>query len=92
MTLRPPLPLVAFLCALSGPAIAAESPPESCDQLRTQIGAKAPGDVDLLRRLAIRNKECAFSSAEFYKAAYGDRPLAPPEKRHHHRHRDDDDD
>jgi len=94
MTMRPLLPLVSFLCAFSVPSVAAENPPESCDQLRAQIGVPAPGDPDLLRRLATRNKECAFSSAEFYKAAYGDRPPARETASHHRtrRHEDDDDD
>jgi hypothetical protein len=92
MTVRPLLALASLLYAVSGPAVGAEIPAESCDQLRARIGVLAPGDADLLRRLAMRSKECAFSSAEFYKAAYGDRPLPPPEARDYRRRHDDDDD
>jgi hypothetical protein len=44
----------------------------------------------LLREIAAR-KDCAFTAAEVYRAAYGDRPL-PPEDREQRRHRHDDDD
>jgi hypothetical protein len=87
-----PLLLLAVLGA-PGTALAAENPPETCDQVRAQIGVLPPGDPDLLRRLAARNKECGFSSTDFYKAAYGDRPPARESHHsHHHRHHDDDDD
>lgn len=91
--MRSPLLLLSLL-AISGTPLAAENPTETCDQVRAQIGALPPGDADLLRRLAARNKECAFSSAEFYKAAYGDRPPAreTESRRTSRRHHEDDDD
>ncbi|HEX8987468.1 MAG TPA: hypothetical protein VF816_05865 [Rhodocyclaceae bacterium] len=90
--MRRPLLLLALLAA-SGMPLAAESPAESCGQLRSQIGALPPGDADLLRRLAARNQECGFSSADFYKAAYGDRPPArEAERPRRSREHDEDDD
>lgn len=84
--------LLAALVTASAAAHAAEAAPETCEQVRAQIGVLPPGDADLLRRLAARTNECGFSSADFYKAAYGDRPPARETHRAHHRHHDDDDD
>lgn len=82
--------LVAVLLCTALRAFAADAEPP-CEQIRAQIGTLPLADPKLLRAMAIR-KDCAFSSAEFYKAAYGDRPLPTPEQRHHQRRHDDDDD
>jgi len=78
-----------------GTAGAAEREVESCEQLRLKIQAKtgvvSTVDVDLLGQLPQR-PECRFSADEAYRAAYGDRPLPPPERDapEHRHHRDDD--
>lgn len=78
-------------------ANSANAQAESCDQIRAQINAQTgiPPKVntELLRKLA--RPECRFSSAEVYRAAYGDKPMPINEsvghraKRSHH-HDDDD--
>jgi hypothetical protein len=71
---------------------AADQPPEPCGAIRARIGVAPLADPDLLRSLAART-DCAFTSAEAYRAAYGDRPLPAPELREsRRRHRHDDDD
>jgi hypothetical protein len=84
--------MAAFLILLSVPLKAADEPPEPCDTIRARIGVAPLADPDLLRSLAAR-QDCAFTSAEVYRAAYGDRPLPPPDSREsrHRRHHDDDD-
>jgi hypothetical protein len=71
---------------------AADEPVPSCDAIRARIGVVPLADSELLRTLASR-QDCAFTAAEVYRAAYGDRPLPPPEPRSnsHRRHHDDDD-
>lgn len=81
--------VAALLCALC--RVSAAAPEPACEQIRVQIGTFPLADPELLRAMASR-KDCAFSSAEFYRAAYGDRPLPPPEHRHPQRRHDDDDD
>lgn len=88
--MRPLLPFIAPLCLCCGSSLAAEEPPETCEQIRARIGVPPLAAPDFLRTLALR-KDCAFTSAEFYKAAYGDRPI-PRETRTYRRERDDDDD
>ncbi len=83
---------VASLILASLPLYAADEPAEPCDVIRARIGVAPLADPELLRSLAAR-QDCAFTSAEVYRAAYGDRPLPPPEpreSRHHHQHDDDD--
>jgi hypothetical protein len=64
---------------------------ERCDAIRARIGVAPLADPDLLRLLAAR-KDCAFTAAEVYRAAYGDKPPAPatPQRRHHHEADDED--
>lgn len=71
--------------------------PESCDQIRAEINAHAGipdrPNTDLLRKVGT-NGYCRFTSAEAYRAAWGDMPL-PAQTRHsdrrrHHEHDDDD--
>jgi hypothetical protein len=82
----------ACLILPSLPLHAADDPAESCDVIRARIGVAPLADPELLRSLAAR-QDCAFTSAEVYRAAYGDRPLPPPEPRdsRHYRQHDDDD-
>lgn len=85
-------PFAVCLILLSVPLHAADSQADSCDAIRARIGVQALADPDLLRSLAER-QDCAFTSAEVYRAAYGDRPLPPPEPREsRHRHQHDEDD
>lgn len=85
-------PMVACLMLLSVPAHAADSSGDSCDVIRARIGVAPLADPDLLRTLAAR-RDCAFTAAEVYRAAYGDRPLPPPEPHgSRSRHQDDEDD
>lgn len=82
---------VTSLILASLPLPAADEPAESCDAIRARIGVAPLADPDLLRSLAAR-QDCAFTAAEVYRAAYGDRPLPPPEERGQRRHHHDDDD
>lgn len=69
------------LLVASGSLFAAVSVPErSCEEIRADIGVVQPANPELLRSIALR-KDCGFTSAEVYKAAYGDRPLPPQEGR-----------
>lgn len=78
-------------------ATSANAQTESCDQIRTQINAQTgippKVDTELLRKLA--RPECRFSSAEVYRAAYGDKPMPINESARRHakrgHHHDDDD-
>jgi hypothetical protein len=85
------LPLmVGTLLVASGALFAAVPAPErSCEEIRADIGVLQPANPELLRSIALR-KDCGFTSAEVYKAAYGDRPLPPQEGRaeylRHYRH------
>jgi hypothetical protein len=83
---------VASLILASLPLHAADDPAEPCDAIRARIGMAPLADPDFLRLLAAR-QDCTFTAAEFYRAAYGDRPLPPPEPREsrHHRQHDEDD-
>ena len=85
--------LIALLAPLLANA-ATDTATESCEQLRARIGVPPLADHDFLRSLAVR-KDCAFTASEVYRAAYGDKPLPPPEsharQRHHDHHGDDDD-
>lgn len=74
-----PIPfLLLGLCAV--PTAWAQEP--SCDSLRARIqdqtGTAVRPDPDFLATLAAR-KDCAFTTAELYRAAYGDRPVPPSE-------------
>jgi hypothetical protein len=82
--------LAGCLLLVSASLYGAEAPAEPCDTIRARIGVVPLADPDFLREIAAR-KDCAFTAAEVYRAAYGDRPL-PPEDRKQLRHRHDDDD
>ncbi len=89
--------IVLGLCGTLGASAAPEI--QSCEEIRARIGVLPPPDAELLRTLALR-RECGFTSADFYRAAYGDRPPAPSREqrqaarhhlRHGHDHEDEDD-
>jgi hypothetical protein len=82
--------LAGCLLLLSASLYGAEASVDPCGSIRARIGVAPLADPDLLREIAAR-KDCAFTAAEVYRAAYGDRPL-PPEDREQRRHRHDDDD
>lgn len=74
---------------LAQAATAAEPVSESCDQIRAQIknhaGIPAKPNTALLSKVGANNK-CRFTSAEAYRAAWGDRP-APSDQRSERRHK-----
>jgi hypothetical protein len=63
----------------------------TCGEIRTHIqaqtGVLSKPDVALLQQIAIHSG-CRFTSAEVYRAAYGDKPMpkrgSPESKRRHH--------
>jgi len=70
-----------ILLALSMTTVHAATPEvqaESCDQIREQIqahaGIPAKPNTLLLSKVGA-NKKCRFTSAEAYRAAWGDKPL-----------------
>lgn len=74
---------------------AQESTRQSCAQIREQIQAQTgpleKPDTDLLKKIGARS-DCAFTTPEAYRAAFGDRPPAPYEPRREREYHDDDDD
>lgn len=93
MNIRPPI-LLGLLAALAMQAQAQEPARQSCAQIREQIQAQtgplAKPDTELLKKIGARS-DCAFTTPEAYRAAFGDRPPAPYEPRHEREHREDDD-
>lgn len=71
---------IAILLPMVPPAFAEEVAQPSCAEIRGRIGTAPQADPALLRALAMR-KDCGFTSAEVYQAAYGDRQLPPQEER-----------
>lgn len=75
---------------------AAEPQAETCEQIRAQIkaqsGVLAAPDTHLLAKIGA-NTACRFTSAEAYRAAYGDKPLPKDDpsarRRKHHEDHDD---
>jgi hypothetical protein len=73
--------LSLLLLALSMTTVHAATPDaqeESCDQIRTEIrahvGTPAKPNTILLGKVGA-NKKCRFTSAEAYRAAWGDKPM-----------------
>ena len=93
MNIRPPI-LLGLLAALAMQAQAQEPARQSCAQIREQIQAQtgplAKPDTELLKKIGARS-DCAFTTPEAYRAAFGDRPPAPYEPRHEREHHEDDD-
>lgn len=83
------------LSSLSAHAAAAQ--PENCAQIREQINAQTDvltrPNTTLLGQLS-QHRECRFTAAEAYRAAYGAKPFPGGETggKTHGRHRDRDDD
>jgi len=93
MNIRPPL-LLGLLAALAMQAQAQEPARQSCTQIREQIQAQTgpleKPDTELLKKIGARS-DCAFTTPEAYRAAFGDRPPAPYEPQREREHHDDDD-
>jgi len=88
--------ILTILLALSVmPTYAAtpSTPDESCQQIREQIaahtGLPVKPNMVLLGKVG-KNMECDFTSAESYRAAWGDKPL-PKDNRRDRRSKDHDD-
>jgi ABC-type proline/glycine betaine transport system substrate-binding protein len=77
---------LGLLAMLTLGADAADAPPQSCEEIRAEImeikGLEVTPNTELLKKISLRS-ECQFTSAEVYRAAYGDKPLPPPEQRRH---------
>lgn len=88
------LPALGLLALLSMGAHAADAPAQTCEQIREEImavqGLAVLANAELLQKISLRN-DCQFTSAEVYRAAYGDKPLPPPETYRRHRLHDNDD-
>jgi hypothetical protein len=90
---------VLILLVLLGSGIARAELPESkvepCDQIRSQIrehtGIPEKPNTTLLGKIGA-NSQCRFTSAEAYRAAWGDKPLPPDRTRHNHRNKHERDD
>lgn len=82
---------VVLVAILAGPAFA--QAPATCEQIRNtikmQTGILKKANTDLLQVIAAR-QECRFTTAEVYRAAYGDKPLPKQASRASDRHHDDD--
>lgn len=93
------LPFLSLLLLCAGAAHAGEpaaTPAESCAQIRARIAAHAGmperPNTALLAKVGA-NRKCRFTSAEAYRAAWGDKPLPKddrPARRAKQRERDDD--
>ena len=85
--------LLGLLAALAMQAQAQEPLRQSCAQIREQIQAQtgplSKPDTELLKKVGARS-DCAFTTPEAYRAAFGDRPPAPYEPRQERDHDDDD--
>jgi len=86
---------LGLLTMLAMGAHAADAPAQTCDQIREEImavkGLTAMINTELLQKISLRS-DCQFTSAEVYRAAYGDKPLPPPESYHQHNNERHDDD
>lgn len=84
---------VGFLAIFPFGAHAVDVPLQTCKQIRNQIkavtGLAPTVNSELLLQLSMR-QECQFSSAEVYRAAYGDKPLPKPEPHYRQEHDDSD--
>ena len=70
-------------------------PVEPCEEIRARInehkGIPAKPNTELLGRIGANN-QCRFTSAEVYRAVWGDKPVPSPRthERRHRRHDEDD--
>lgn len=87
--------LIVMLGSVASFAQVADELPQTCLQIRERIkavnGLVATPSMDLLQQIG-KHQECNFSSAEVYRAAYGDKPLPPQESHdsHYSQERDED--
>jgi hypothetical protein len=69
---------IILLSIIAFGAGATEASAQSCEQIREQIASQTGVlplvNTTLLRNISVR-QECRFSSAEVYRAAYGDKPM-----------------
>jgi hypothetical protein len=88
--------VLGLLAMLTMGAHAADQSAQSCDQIRAEImavkGVPATPDTELLKKISLHS-ECKFTSEEVYRAAYGDKPLPPPDQRRYdyNKHQESDD-
>ncbi len=87
---------VGFLAVLACDAHAQTPQAESCETIRQKIQAQtgilAKPDTVMLEKINA-HPECAFTMAEVYRAAFGDRPIVKEShSRHRYRDHDEDDD
>ena len=82
---------VVLLDCFANVVYAANELPATCIEIRAQIqavtGLVSKPNMELLEHISI-HQGCNFSTAEVYRAAYGDKPLPQPETPNHHNHRD----
>ena len=91
--------IATFLLALSMTNVHAATPDvqeESCDQIRKEVrahtGIPVKPNTLLLSKIGANNK-CRFTSAEAYRAAWGEKPLPKDDRRDRHsKEREHDDD
>jgi len=87
---------LGLLTMLTWGVWAADLPAQSCEQIRAEImavkGEPVTPNIELLKKISLHS-ECQFTSEEVYRAAYGDKPLPPPEQRryHYNEHQESDD-
>jgi hypothetical protein len=76
---------IALLSLIATGAAANDSSAQRCEQIREEIenqnGLLPSTNIELLREISVR-QECHFSSAEVYRAAFGDKPLLSMTKWH----------
>jgi hypothetical protein len=86
------VPLFALCLGAAHAATPTESQTESCETIRTQIkaqtGVLTKPDTALLGKVGA-NKICRFTSAEAYRAAWGDKPMPKDDRRTKTREHDD---
>lgn len=87
--------LIVLLGSFASFAQVADELPQTCLQIRERIktvtGLVATPSMDLLQQIS-KHQDCNFSSAEVYRAAYGDKPLPSQESHDFHSRQDRDDD
>lgn len=89
------LPFIVLLGCFANGAHAANELPATCDEIRVQIqavtGLVSKPNMELLKHISIHHG-CSFSTAEVYRAAFGDKPWPQPEAPNRHSHPDWDED
>lgn len=87
-----PLAILCIALLLPLSSLANQPQEESCEQIKVRIasqtGMLSKPDTDLLKTVGSR-KECRFTSAEVYRAGFGDLPKAPYEPPRYREHDDD---